>query len=61
LIIASVFQLSLTAYSSSPFPKTSVCIGILAFAATEALKVPAPFVVVAGGALGVLGWGAHMV
>lgn len=60
LIIASVFQLTLNAYSSSPFPKTSVCIGIIAFGATDVLGVPAPFVVLGGGALGVLGWGADM-
>ena len=61
LIIASVFQLTLNAYVSSPFPKTSICIGILAFAATDVLKVPAPLVVIVGGALGVMGWGANMV
>ena len=60
LIIASVFQLTLNAYSSSPFPHTSICIGIIAFAATDVLDIPAPFVVVGGWGLGVLGWGAHM-
>jgi chromate transporter len=61
LIIASVFQLTLTAYISSPFPKTSICIGIIAFAATDVLNIWAPVVVVFGGLLGVLGWGADMV
>ncbi|KAG7668186.1 hypothetical protein NADE_008667 [Nannochloris sp. 'desiccata'] len=61
LIIASVFQLSLNAYISSPFPKTSICIGIIAFAATDVLKIPAPLVVLGGAVLGVLGWGADMV
>jgi len=61
LIISSVFQLSLNAYVSSPFPKTSICIGIIAFAATDVLKIPAPLVVLGGAALGVLGWGAGMV
>jgi chromate transporter len=52
LIVASVFQLALNAYGSSPFPTTSVSIGIIGFAATETLKVPAPFVVIGGGVLG---------
>ena len=60
LIIASVFQLSLNAYSTSPFPKTSVSIGIISFGLTDVLNVPAPFVVLLGAALGVMGWGAGM-
>ena len=60
LIVASVFQLTLNAYSTSPFPITSICIGIIAFAATDVLVVPAPLVVVGGGVLGVIGWAAHM-
>lgn len=61
LIIASVFQLTLNAYSTSPFPKTSISIGIISYGLTEVLNVPAPFVVLLGGALGVMGWGADMV
>ena len=60
LIITSVFQLTLDAYVSSPFPITSVCIGIIAYGCTVILKVPAPFVVIGGGVLGVIGWAAHM-
>ncbi len=60
LIVASVFQLSLKAYVSSPFPITSICIGIISYAATEILNVPAPFVVIGGGVLGVIGWAADM-
>ena len=60
LIITSVFQLTLTAYVASPFPKTSICIGIIAFSSTEVLAIPAPFVVVGGGVLGVIGWAADM-
>ena len=59
LIVASVFQLTLNAYSTSPFPITSICIGIIAFVATDVLVVPAPLVV-GGGVLGVIGWAAHM-
>ena len=60
LIVTSVFQLTLKAYVQSPFPQTSICIGILAYGATEIIKVPAPIVVLGGGVLGVLGWGADM-
>jgi hypothetical protein len=45
LIVASVFQLTLSAYDSSPFPITTICIGIIAYGATEVLAVPAPLVV----------------
>ena len=54
LIVSSVFQLTLTAYGDSPFPTASICIGILAFGATDILAVPAPAVVVGGGTLGVI-------
>lgn len=45
LIVTSVFQLTLSAYDSSPFPTTSICIGMLAYGATEVLAIPAPIVV----------------
>ena len=45
LIVSSVFQLTLSAYGSSPFPITTICIGIIAYGATEVLAVPAPLVV----------------
>lgn len=60
LIVTSVFQLTLSAYDSSPFPTTSICIGMLAYGFTEVVLVPAPFVVIGGGALGVVGWAANM-
>ena len=60
LIITSVFQLSLNAYTSSPFPTTTICIGIASFACTEILKVPAPLVVIGGGAAGVIAWAIPM-
>ena len=34
--------------------------GIMAYGATEVLKVPAPLVVIGGGVCGVIGWGANM-
>ena len=60
LIVASVFQLSLNAYATSPFPHASICIGILAYGATEVLNTPAPFVVIGGGVLGVIAHYTHM-
>ena len=60
LIVTSVFQLTLTAYDDSPFPTTSICIGMLVYGATEILALPAPLVVIAGGGLGVVGWAADM-
>lgn len=60
LIVASVFQLTLSAWTTSPFPTTSICIGMLVYGATEVLKVPAPLAVVGGGVVGVIGWAASM-
>ena len=60
LIITSVFQLSLNAYTSSPFPTTTICIGIASFACTEILKIPSPVVVIGGGAAGVIAWAIPM-
>ena len=60
LIITSVFQLTLNAYVSSPFRTTTICIGIAAFGSTEILKVPAPIVVILGGAAGVVAWAIPM-
>lgn len=60
LIITSVFQLTLDAYTTSPFPSASICIGIIAFGCTEVLSVPAPFVVIGGGVLGVIAWATGM-
>lgn len=61
LIVASVFQLTLQAWSTSPFPTTSICIGMLVFGATEVLGCPAPLAVIGGGVIGVIGWAADMV
>jgi chromate transporter len=60
LVVAAVFQLGIGAYAGSPFGAASVCVGILAFAATEVLAAPAPFVVLGGGALGVIAWATGM-
>ncbi|EFN55707.1 hypothetical protein CHLNCDRAFT_35448 [Chlorella variabilis] len=60
LIVASVFQLTFSAWESSPHPTTSICIGILAYGATEAIAVPAPLVVLGGGVIGIIAWAADM-
>lgn len=53
LIITSVFSLTLGAMKVSPFPSTSLCLGILAFTAVDQLKLFEPAVVIAGGVLGI--------
>jgi chromate transporter len=60
LIVTSVFSLSVGALRDSPFPQTSLCLGILAFTAVDSLKVFEPAVVIVGGALGVAAWAAGM-
>jgi chromate transporter len=60
LIVTSVFSLSVGALRDSPFPQTSLCLGILAFTAVDQLKVFEPAVVIVGGALGVAAWAAGM-
>jgi chromate transporter len=60
LIVASVFQLTFSALDVSPHPITSVCVGILAYGATDVLAVPAPIVVLGGGVIGVIAWAADM-
>lgn len=61
LIVASVFQLTFSAWSTSDFPTTSICIGMLVYGATEVLSVPAPFAVIGGGVVGIIAWAANMV
>jgi chromate transporter len=58
--VASVFQLTFTAVNASDHPITSICVGILAFGATDVLNVPAPIVVVGGGVIGIIAWAAGM-
>lgn len=60
LIVTSVFSLTLGAYKLSPFPATSVCIGILGFTAVDQLKWSEPIVVIGGGVLGIVGWALKM-
>lgn len=60
LIITSVFTLTLGLMQSTPFPSTTLCLGIVAFTAVDQLKLFEPAVVVAGGALGVAAWALKM-
>jgi chromate transporter len=60
LIVTSVFSLTVGALRDSPFPQTSLCLGILAFTAVDQLKVFEPAVVIVGGGLGVAAWAAGM-
>ena len=39
LILSSVFKMTISIYGISPFPTTTLCIGLLAFTAVDTLKV----------------------
>ncbi|GFH06828.1 uncharacterized protein HaLaN_01532, partial [Haematococcus lacustris] len=60
LILASVFKMTVDVYSISPFPTSSLCIALFAFAAVDQLQIFEPIVVVAGIALGAIAWGGKM-
>jgi chromate transporter len=60
LVVASVFQMMLDVLRLSPFPNATLGIGIIAYTAVDVFKLFEPAVVVAGGVLGLLGWGAKM-
>jgi chromate transporter len=60
LIITSVFSLTFGAIENSPFPYTSLCLGVLAFTAVDSLKLFEPAVVIVGGVLGIGAWGLNM-
>lgn len=60
LIVTSVFSLTLGAYKQSPFPVTSICIGIVGFTSVDQLGWSEPLVVVAGGVLGIIAWALDM-
>lgn len=49
-----------TKQQNTPFPTTTLCLGIVAFTAVDQLKLFEPAVVVAGGALGVAAWALKM-
>jgi len=55
LVVAASFSLYDKARAASPFPDTTVAIGILGFAAVELFKLPAPVAIMCGGLLGIIG------
>lgn len=60
LILASVFNMTISVYNISPFKTSSLCIALFAFCAVDELNLFEPFVVLGGGVLGILAWGAKM-
>lgn len=53
-------QMILDVWAISPFPKSSLCIGLFAFVAVDQLKLFEPAVVLGAGVLGIIAWGAKM-
>ena len=60
LIVSTVFQMTFSVWSISPFAHTSVCLAIASFAAVDSYKWFEPGVVMAGGVLGVIAWAIGM-
>lgn len=60
LIVSAVFNLTFQIYKASPFPNTTICIGIIGFCLVDFVGCPAALAVFLGGVLGVIGWAAHM-
>lgn len=60
LIVSAVFILTFKIYKASPFPNTTICIGIIGFSLVDFVGCPAPLAVFLGGVLGVIGWAAHI-
>ncbi|CAL8468154.1 g7693 [Coccomyxa elongata] len=60
LIVGAVFSLTFQIYHASPFPVTTICIGIIGFSLVDFVGCPAPLAVLVGGVCGVIGWAAHM-
>eukprot|EP00199_Chlamydomonas_sp_CCMP681_P001026 CAMPEP_0119109864 /NCGR_PEP_ID=MMETSP1180-20130426/24373_1 /TAXON_ID=3052 ORGANISM="Chlamydomonas cf sp, Strain CCMP681" /NCGR_SAMPLE_ID=MMETSP1180 /ASSEMBLY_ACC=CAM_ASM_000741 /LENGTH=522 /DNA_ID=CAMNT_0007095877 /DNA_START=95 /DNA_END=1660 /DNA_ORIENTATION=- len=56
LILASVFRMTVDVYALSPFPSSSLVIGLFAFTAVDSLQIFEPFVVIGGILLGLIGW-----
>mmetsp|Transcript_17161 Transcript_17161/g.39571 ORF Transcript_17161/g.39571 Transcript_17161/m.39571 type:complete len:155 (-) Transcript_17161:94-558(-) len=60
LVVAAAFQLYDTARRASPFPDTSVAIGMIGFTFVEIYKGQAPLGVVGGGVLGIIAWALRL-
>ena len=60
LIMEAVFLLTFQIYKASPFPNTTICIGIIGFSLVDFVGCPPPVAVFVGGLLGLIGWAADM-
>mmetsp|Transcript_32600 Transcript_32600/g.45235 ORF Transcript_32600/g.45235 Transcript_32600/m.45235 type:complete len:436 (+) Transcript_32600:80-1387(+) len=60
LIVASLFTMALKVRSISPFPDSSVVIGIISFVLAHLMKAPAPVAIALGGLLGIAAWAASL-
>lgn len=60
LIVQSVFVMAFQVYEISPFPQSTICIGIIAFTAVDTMKWFEPAVVLGGVALGVICWAGNL-
>ncbi len=56
LVVAAVFSIYDKVRSTSPFPDWTVAVGMAGFVAVEVLGVMAPVAIIAGGALGLVGY-----
>eukprot|EP00955_Chlamydomonas_euryale_P016877 180105-Chlamydomonas_euryale.AAC.2 len=60
LILAAVFNMTIDVYVISPFPTSTLVIGLFAFVAVDQFLIFEPFVVLGGIGLGLLAWGADL-
>lgn len=58
LIVASVFKMTVDVWTISPFPVSTLVIGLFAFTAVDTLHIFEPIVVAGGLLLGLIAWGA---
>jgi len=56
LVVAACFGMAIKVHSISPFPSSTVVIGMLAFVAVHLYKQQAPAVIGASGVLGIIAW-----
>jgi len=60
LILSSVFKMTISIYGLSPFPTTTLCLGLCAFTAVDTMKVFEPVVVLGGIGLGLAAYAAKL-
>ena len=56
LVVAACFGMAIKVHAISPFPSSTVVIGILAFCAVHLYKQQAPLVILGSGVLGIIAW-----